>query len=396
MKNSGRDPLAWIEDSLNELEHAGLRRQLRARESYQGRIVRFGQQELLNFGSNNYLGLAADSRIIQAASEAIHREGWGSGASPLICGRSISHAALESALAQFEGTEAALVFPTGFAANSGTIGALVGPGDVVYCDKKNHASLLDGCRLSRADFRVFPHGDVDTLDRLLAKPNKHRRRLVVTDGLFSMDGDLAPLDQLVEVCRRHSAMLLVDEAHATGVFGRSGRGAAEYFGVASEIQARVGTLSKALGSVGGFVAGERRLIEWFIHKARPYMFSTAPPAAACYAALTALEIVKTEPHRRETVLHLSATLRKALQDEGWNIGNSVSQIIPIVVNSADCAVLLSHALYERGLFVPAIRPPSVPEGEACLRVSLTYHHPPEDLDRLVTTLRIVRDQFMRR
>jgi len=383
MKNSGQDPLGWIEGSLKELEHAGLRRHSRTRESCQGRIIRFGQQELLNFGSNDYLGLAADSRIIQAASEAIHREGWGSGASPLICGRSISHAALE-----------ALVFPTGFAANSGTIGALVGPGDVVYCDKKNHASLLDGCRLSRADFRVFPHGDVDTLDHLLARPHKHRRRLVVTDGLFSMDGDLAPLDQLVEVCHRHSAMLLVDEAHATGIFGRLGRGVAEHFGVASEVQVRVGTLSKALGSVGGFVAGERRLIEWLIHKARPYMFSTAPPAAACYAALTALEIVKTEPHRRETVLHLSATLRKALRDDGWNIGNSVSQIVPIVVNSPDRAVLLSNGLCEHGLFVPAIRPPSVPEGEACLRVSLTYLHQPEDLGRLVRTLRILRDQFM--
>lgn len=395
MNDSGQDPLAWIEGSLKELEHAGLRRQPRTRESCQGRVIRFGKRELLNFGSNDYLGLAADSRIIQAASEAIHREGWGSGASPLICGRSISHAALESALAQFEGTEAALVFPTGFAANSGTINALVGPGDAVYCDKKNHASLLDGCRLSRADFRVFPHGDIDSLDRLLARPNKHRRRLVVTDSLFSMDGDLASLVQLVEICRRYSAMLLVDEAHATGIFGRLGRGVTEHFGVASEVPVRVGTLSKALGSVGGFVAGERRLIEWLIHKARPYMFSTAPPAAACYAALTALEIVKTEPHRRETVLRQSATLRKALQDDGWNIGNSVSQIIPIVVNSPDRAVSLSNALYERGLFVPAIRPPSVPEGEACLRVSVTYHHRPEDLDRLVTTLRILRHQFIR-
>ncbi|MGQ9505473.1 MAG: 8-amino-7-oxononanoate synthase [Thermogutta sp.] len=396
MNNSAQDTLAWIEGGLKELELAGLRRLCRTRESCQGRIVRFGERELLNFGCNDYLGLAADSRIIQAVSEAVHREGWGSGASPLICGRSISHAALESALAQFEGTEAALVFPTGFAANSGAIGALVGPGDAVYSDKKNHASLLDGCRLSRADFRVFPHRDFATLDRLLAKPNKHRRRLVVTDGLFSMDGDLAPLDQLVEVCRRHSAMLLVDEAHATGVFGRLGRGIAEYFGVESKVQVRVGTLSKALGSIGGFVAGKRPLIEWLIHKARPYMFSTAPPAAACYAALTALQIVKTEPHRRQTVLRHSEMLRQILQADGWDIGHSVSQIIPIVVYSPDRAVWLSNALYENGLFVPAIRPPSVAEGEACLRISLTYHHQPDDIDRLATTLRLLRERLPRK
>ncbi|HQF12843.1 MAG TPA: 8-amino-7-oxononanoate synthase [Thermogutta sp.] len=388
-----QDPLAWIEISLKELEDAGLRRQCRTRECSQGRMIRFGERLLLNFGSNDYLGLAADTRLIQAVSEAIHREGWGSGASPLICGRSISHAALESALARFEGTEAALVFPTGFAANSGTIAALVGPGDAVYSDKKNHASLLDGCRLSRADFRVFPHADVDTLDRLLAKPHRHRRRLVVTDGLFSMDGDLAPLDRLVEVCRRHLAMLLVDEAHATGIFGRLGRGVAEHFGVESEVQVRVGTLSKALGSVGGFVVGRRSLIEWLINKGRPYMFSTAPPAAACCAALTALNIVKTEPHRRETVLRQSDILRKALRDDGWNVGASASQIIPIIVGSPERAVSLANALYEQGLFVPAIRPPSVPDGEACLRISVTYHHQVDDIGRLIETLRSLRGNF---
>ena len=394
MTGSGEDPLAWLEVSLKEIEQAGLRRQCRTRECCQGRMIRFGERALLNFGSNDYLGLAADSRIIQAVSEAIHREGWGSGASPLICGRSISHAALETALAQFEGTEAAIVFPTGFAANSGTIAALVGPGDAVYTDRKNHASLLDGCRLSRADFRVFPHGDVATLDRLLARPHHHRRRLVVTDGLFSMDGDLAPLDQMVEVCRQHGAMLLVDEAHATGIFGRLGRGVAEYFAAEPGVQVRVGTLSKALGSVGGFVVGERRLVEWLIHKARPYMFSTAPPAAACCAALTALEIVKTEPHRRESVLRHSEILRTALRDDGWDVGRSVGQIIPVIVYSPERAVALSNALSERGLFVPAIRPPSVPEGESCLRVSVTFHHTADDIHRLVDTLRQVRDKFV--
>jgi len=189
-------------------------------------------------------------------------------------------------------------------------------------------------------------------------------------------------------------MLLVDEAHATGIFGRLGRGVAEYFAAESGVQVRVGTLSKALGSVGGFVVGERRLVEWLIHKARPYMFSTAPPAAACCAALTALEIVKTEPHRRESVLRHSEILRTALRDDGWDVGRSVGQIIPVIVYSPERAVALSNALSERGLFVPAIRPPSVPEGESCLRVSVTFHHTADDIHRLVDTLRQVRDKFV--
>jgi 8-amino-7-oxononanoate synthase len=297
-----------------------------------------------------------------------------------------SHRKLEARLAEFEGTEAALVFPSGFAANCGTVAALVGPGDAVYCDRKNHASLLDGCRLSRADFRVYPHNDSARLDRMLARPSEHGRRLIVTDGLFSMDGDLAPLGELVEVAERHGAMLLVDEAHATGVFGPGGRGVAEQLGVDGRVPVRVGTLSKALGCAGGFVAGSRRLIDWLVNRARPYVFSTAMPSAAAAAGLAALEVVEAEPDRREGLLARAAALRDALQQQGWNTGGSASQIIPIVVGQPERAVELSRHLKDRGLYVPAIRPPTVPEGEACLRVSLTSAHTPEVIDRLVRAL----------
>jgi 8-amino-7-oxononanoate synthase len=299
-----------------------------------------------------------------------------------VTGYSELHRRLEERLACFEGTEAALVFPTGFTANMGTIAALVGPGDAVFSDRKNHASLLDGCRLSRADVRTFPHGDWQRLDDLLAR-STHRRRLIVTDGLFSMDGDLAPLGELSDAAARHGAMLLIDEAHATGVFGPQGRGTAEHFGVENEAVIRVGTLSKALGSIGGFVAGRRSLVEWLANRARPYVFSTASPAAAAAASMAALEIVVQEPQRRRQLLARADALRRALAEQGWNVGRSAGQIIPIIVGEAARAVELSGRLRERGLFVPAIRPPTVPQGEACLRISLTWGHQEEMVGRLI-------------
>ena len=238
----------------------------------------------------------------------------------------LAHRRLEERLAEFEGTEAALVFSSGFAANAGTIAALVGPGDVVYCDRKNHASLFDGCRLSRADVRVYPHADCGRLASLLAESQKYRRRLIVTDGLFSMDGDLAPLAELAELAARHDAMLLVDEAHATGVFGPNGRGVSEHLGVEDGVHVRVGTLSKALGSVGGFVAGSRSLIEWLVNRARPYVFSTAGPAATAAAALAALDIVPRRAAASPSdCLAQSQELRDELIRRGWNIGPSASQ-----------------------------------------------------------------------
>jgi 8-amino-7-oxononanoate synthase len=380
------DRLGWIDRELDALDAQGLRRRLAIRSGPQAARLVIDGRELVNFGSNDYLALAADPRLSAAVAEAARQEGWGSGASPLITGYAQGHRRLEERLAELEGTEAALLFSSGYAANSGAVAALVGRGDVVFADRKNHASLLDGCRLSRADVRVYPHGDWQRLDELLAKAGSYRRRLITTDGLFSMDGDLAPLDKLAEVAGRRDAMLLVDEAHATGVFGQQGRGAAEQLGVADRVDVRVGTLSKALGSLGGFVAGSRSLVEWLINRARPYIFSTAAPAAMVAAALVALQIVRDEPDRRRQLLRRAESLRRQLLQQGWDVGKSASQIIPLVVGEPGRAVELAAALRQRGLFVPAIRPPTVPEGESCLRISLTWGHTEAMIEELVEAL----------
>ncbi len=392
MSDSTSEPLAWIAAELASLTRRGLLRERTARLGPQSAVVAVEGGKVVNFGSNDYLGLAADPRIGDAVAEALRQFGWGSGASPLILGRSRQHESLEEELAAFEGAEAALVFSTGFAANAGAVAALVGPGDVVFTDRKNHASLIDGCRLSRADVRVYPHGDCHELRRLLAGVfrRNYRRTLIVTDGLFSMDGDLAPLGELADLADRYRAMLLVDEAHATGVFGRLGRGVTEHLGVEGRVPIRVGTLSKALGSIGGFVAGTRSLVEWLVNKARPYVFSTALPAAACAAARAALAIVRSEPHRREGLLEQAAALRGRLAQQGWDLRRSASQIVPLVVGDPERAVRLAAALRQRGLFVPAIRPPTVPEGQSCLRISLTCGQSEVMVEQLVESLRELR------
>jgi 8-amino-7-oxononanoate synthase len=363
-----------------------------------------------------------------------------------VSGRGEAHAALERRLAEFEGAEAALVFPSGFTANAGIIPALVEDEDAIFCDAKNHASLIDGCRLSKAARFVYPHGDCAVLENLLQSAGRFRRRLIASDTLFSMDGDLAPIAELAELAHDYDAMLMVDEAHATGIFGTNGRGIAEMLdaeervplfspvfdkgqqvksptspdrgslhgatspldgeavhlaarltdkttAVASGTQAlhdrvhiRVGTLSKALGSSGGFVCGRRSLINWLANRTRSYMFSTAQPAATSAATIAALDIVRTEPHRRERLLASATELRFRLQNEGWTTGRSESQIIPIAVGDATLTMELAGQLREAGFFVPGIRPPSVPEGESLLRISLCFHHTPEMIDGLVGAL----------
>ncbi len=378
--------LAWIDEELLTLQEAGLRRRLVVRDGPPSPQIWVDGRELIHFGSNDYLGLAADPRLKAAVLAAVEQYGWGSGASPLILGHGDLHQRLAERIAEFEGTEAALVFASGFAANAGAVAALVATGDVVFTDRKNHASLLDGCRLSRADVRTYAHGDWQALARLLDRPANHRRRLIVTDSLFSMDGDLAPLAELADLAERYDAMLLIDEAHATGVFGPRGRGVAEHLGVEDRTAVRVGTLSKALGGVGGFVVGSRTLIDWLVNRARPYIYSTAGPAAAAAAALAALEVVEQEPQRRTALLERAADLRARLAEQGWDIGRSASQIIPILLGDPQRAVAMAARLREQGIFVPAIRPPTVPEGEACLRISLTYAHTAEMIERLLAAL----------
>lgn len=385
------DPLAWIEAELGSLERSGLRRRLTERQGTQAAWVVIHDRELVNFGSNDYLGLAADERIAAAARAAIECEGWGSGASPLVSGRSSSHAELERRLAEFEETEAALVFPSGFAANAGVIPALADEGDVIFGDAKNHASLIDGCRLSRATRFIYPHCDCDALEGMLRDAGHFRRRLIVTDTLFSMDGDLAPLVRLAQLAREYDAMLMVDEAHATGVFGAMGRGLVEHFtadypDLHEHVHIRVGTLSKALGTGGGFVVGRQSLIDWLANRARTYVFSTAQPAATSAAAVAALDIVQQEPQRRTQLLTTAAKLRARLGEQGWNTGQSESQIIPLLVGDPEQTMRFAERLREAGFFVPGIRPPTVPHGESLLRLSLCFHHTPEMIDTLLDEL----------
>lgn len=379
------DPLDWISPALDGLDRDRLRRRLRSHAGAQQPVLRLNGREVLSFASNDYLGLAADPRLAAAAAAELGESGVGAGASPLIVGRANAHARLESRLAEFEGRPAALLFPTGFAANMGIVPALVGRGDTVFGDALNHASIIDGCRLSRAEVCVYPHADVDALRALLSE-RRTGRRLIVTDSIFSMDGDAAPLADIADLARRHNAMLMLDEAHATGVFGDAGRGLAERLGVEDAVAVHVGTLSKALGAAGGFVCGSGELIDWLVNKARAYVFSTAGPPAVAAAAIAALDIVRDEPHRRRELLANASALRIALVEQGWHVGLSVCQIVPLMVGEAGRAMEISAQLERRGLLVPAIRPPSVPPGESRLRIGLTYSHTADMRQQLIEAL----------
>ncbi|MEZ6069047.1 MAG: 8-amino-7-oxononanoate synthase [Pirellulales bacterium] len=390
MTSSPHPRMAWIDAELARLDEAHLRRRLLTRTGPQQAEVILAGDDVVSFASNDYLGLAADRRLVLAATEAATNEGWGAGASPLVTGRGEAHTRLESQLAAFEGSEAALLFPTGFAANQGTIAALMGPGDAVFSDAQNHASIIDGCRVSRAETHIYPHADVDALAAMLERRTGVRRRLIVTDGLFSMDGNLAPLPQLVALADRYDAMLMVDEAHATGVLGRNGRGACEHFGLDECVDVRVGTLSKALGSMGGFVCGSQALVDWLTNRARTYVFSTSMPAPLAAAAARAVEIVRNEPERRRRALQSAAKVRDALTVQGWDVGPSESQIIPVIVGPSHAALALSARLREAGLWIPAIRPPSVPPHTARLRIGISSGHSDEMIDRFIDTMERLR------
>ena len=387
------EPLAWIEDDLATLRGLGLERPHRVRNGRQGREVDLDGQTLLNFGSNDYLGYAGDVRLAKAASKAACAEGFGAGASPLVSGHSRAHELLERAIADLLAVDAALTFPSGFAANTATIAALAGPDDVLASDARNHASIIDGCRLSRGRVGIYPHRDMAALDRLLAEAGSARRRLIVTDTVFSMDGTVAPLADLCELARKHRAILMVDEAHATGVFGTRGSGLVEEAGCGDGVHVRVGTLSKALAAAGGFVAGHADMIHWLRHKARAWIFSTAHPPAVAAAATRAIALLAEEPHRRRELVERAGWLRERLSQAGVDTGGATTQIVPIVVGAAPQAVAVSARLAEAGLFVPAIRPPSVPEGRSLVRASLSWHHTSADLERLAAAIDFtLRDQ----
>jgi len=374
--------LDFVERELAELEQATLRRSLFCVDGPQGRTVHVDGRELVCFCSNNYLDLAADPRVRRAAAEAAEESGAGSAASRLLNGNMALHETLEHRLATFERVEACLLFPTGYMANVGTICSLVGRGDAVVADRLSHASLMDGCRLSGARFRVYPHCDMSALDNVLRRQRQARRRLIVTDTVFSMDGDLAPLREIVSLAQRHKAIVLADEAHATGVLGEHGRGAAELLGVESEIDVRIGTLSKALGSLGGFVAASGSVIDYLRNRARTFIYTTAPPPSVVSAALAALEIVQSEPRRRQRLSELAALARAQLVAAGMKALPGMTPIVPVMIGDPAEAMQLSDHLRSKGFLLPAIRPPTVPAGTARLRVSLQCSHTARDIGGL--------------
>jgi len=380
----------WLDElllgDLRPLEAAARRRHLRTSAEAQGPVITIEGRRLVNFSSNDYLGLASDPRVIEAAVRATRQWGWGTGASPLVSGHQQPHRDLCRRLAEFKQTDAAVLFSTGYMANVGTICALVGRGDTVVADRLCHASIIDGCRLSGARFRVYPHNDMARLRRVLDRESGARRRLIVTDSVFSMDGDLAPLDALADLADRSRAVLMVDEAHATGVFGPQGRGVAELLGVEHRIPVRMGTLSKALGSLGGFVCGSQALADTLVNRARSFIYSTSPPASVWAGALAALDIVRDEPERRTRLLDSARDLRDRLAGLGFDCSGSAGPIIPILIGDDRAAVDHERRLLDAGLFVPCIRPPTVPPGTARLRISLSASHTPAHLAHLTAVL----------
>ena len=365
---------------LARLRAAGLERSLRAVDGAQDTTITVGGRRVLSLCSNNYLGLANHPQLIEAAVAAARTAGVGSGASRLISGSMRDLHRLEEHLAAFKRTEACLLFTSGYHANLGVITALVGPGDAVFSDALNHASLIDGCRLSRAAVHVYPHSDVAALaERLRAVPAK--RRLIVTDSIFSMDGDAAPLAAICELAAQHDAMVMVDEAHATGVVGARGAGLVDALGLHAQVTVQMGTLGKALGTFGAYVAGSRALIDLLVNTARTAIFTTALPPPVAAAADAALTIVEREPERRAALRRNAAHLRAGLLSLGFDVpGDAESHILPIMIGGATATMALSTALLERGVFAHGIRPPTVPEGTARLRATVMATHTEADID----------------
>ncbi|MBI3099769.1 MAG: 8-amino-7-oxononanoate synthase [Planctomycetes bacterium] len=386
------DPLHFCADALFDLAGRGLRRTLRTWIPTEGMRGTLDGRPAINFGSNDYLGLGRDPRLAAAARAAAEEAGgWGPAASRLLAGTTPWHNGLESDIARFKGTEGALFFPSGYMANLGTLTALSEAGSLICADALNHASLVDACRLSRAEVFVYPHRDMAALNARLADAQRRgTRRMIVTDSVFSMDGDLAPLPELVEIARRHDAALVVDDAHATGVFGRKGRGAAEHLGVADEIPVTLGTFSKAAASVGGFSAASATVVEFLIHRARPFIFTTAPPPALCAANRRALELFDGEPERRDRLWANQRGVVDELRGMGCRLTGTETPILPVLIGDEAAAVAVAEALLAAGCYVPAIRHPTVPRGSARLRISLSAAHTEEDLRTLFRAMQEFR------
>jgi glycine C-acetyltransferase len=372
--------LDYLKDELAELGEQGLLLHPRTLQGPTGARARFDGREVINLASNNYLGLANHPRVNRAASEAAAEFGAGSGAVRTIAGTMTMHRELERRLADFKHAEDALMFQSGFTSNAGTVAAILSKEDVIVSDQLNHASIIDGARLSRAEIKVYPHKDVSVADSLLAdtaRPGRHQ--LLITDGVFSMDGDIAPLPALVEVAEKHGAIMMVDDAHASGVLGTGGAGTVDHFGLHGRIDIQVGTLSKAIGVLGGFIAGPNHLIEWLQNRGRPFLFSTSAPPAVVAACMVALDVIHDEPERLERLWSNTTMFKEGLHALGFDTGMSETPITPVITGDEGKTQTLAARLFEEGVFCPAIVFPTVGRGLARVRTIVTADHTEDDL-----------------
>jgi 8-amino-7-oxononanoate synthase len=381
-----------FEQELSQLEQKRLFRRVIEIDSYDGPRVTINGSDMLLLCSNDYLGLANHPALRQAATQAMERHGFGAGASRLVSGTSSVHRSLEDRLALFKGTEAALLFNSGYAANTGIIPAIAGTGDVILSDSLNHASIIDGCRLSKAEVRVYRHKDAGHVEMLLKKGMNARRKLIVTDGVFSMDGDIAPLKDLAALSEKYDAILMVDDAHGTGVLGKTGRGTVEHFGLSGRVHIQMGTLGKAFGSFGAYAAGSTDLINFLINKSRSLIYSTALPPSVCAASLAAINIVEQDTERRERLWKNCSRFVNGLKSIGISTGDSETPIIPIVIGDPGRALKAAEKLFEYGIYAPAIRPPTVPANAARIRTTVTAAHTERDIDSALDIFRRLRQE----
>jgi 8-amino-7-oxononanoate synthase len=382
-----------LNSEILSLKQDHLYRQLCEVETPQNPTIRVDGNEVILFCSNNYLGLANDRRVKQAAIECLQSYGVSSTASRLISGNTPPHCELEARFARFLSTEASLVYPTGYSANIGVIPAIVGSEDIILSDELNHRSLIDACRLSKATTIVYNHADPDDLTDKIRQHESARRRLIVTDGVFSVDGDLAPLDCIAEISQEYRAILMVDDAHGTGVFGDSGAGTPEHFNVQSEVDIVVTSASKGLGAFGGIVAGKRELIDLLINRSPAFIFTSAIPPDICAATSTALDVLESEPDRRKRLLSTARHVRASLVELGFDICGSESQIIPLLIGDPATTLAIADDLIEKGIFVLGIRPPTVPDGSSRLRISLMSSHADDHIETLLGAISEIQSKF---
>ncbi|HWC96930.1 MAG TPA: glycine C-acetyltransferase [Candidatus Sulfopaludibacter sp.] len=375
-------PLSYLHDQLETWKREGTYQRLRILESEAAAEARFDGKEVINLASNNYLGLTTHPKLREAALEAVRQYGVGSGAVRTISGTMRLHMQLEERIAAFKNVEACVVFQSGFAANAGTVSAILTPEDHIISDELNHASIIDGCRLSKAKIHVFPHKDVAAAEKILADlDGVPGRKLLISDGVFSMDGDIGPLPGLVEAAEKHGAIMMVDDAHSSGVLGRNGRGTIDHFGLDGRVQIQVGTLSKAIGVLGGYVCGSRDLIEFLYHRARPFLFSTSHPPAVAAACLAAFDVLEQEPERIERLWENTNYFKAGLQSSGFNTGISETPITPVIVGDAALTHQLSRALFDEGVLATGIAFPTVAKGKARVRTIVAATHTKAELDR---------------